>query len=340
MRALYAGSDLHSNNNLLGIVDGQGKKIFEKRLLNDPLLVLDVLEPYKEDLVGIVVESTYNWYWLVDALMDEGYKVHLANPSAMERYSGMKHADDKHDAFWLAEMLRLGILPEGYIYPKQERPLRDLLRKRSQLVRLRTSLVISLQNILSRNLGRKVSVNDVKVLREDRITPLLEMSEDLALAGRVSKEAIDNLTRQIHKIEWAVQKRIGLKESLSLLLTLHGVGKILALTIMLETGPISRFATVGDYVSYCRKVPSQWISNGKRKGSGNSKNGNKYLAWAYSEASEFARRLYPEPRAYYQRKMQKTNAAVAHSALANKLSRAGYYVMRDQVPFQPEKLFA
>jgi transposase len=340
MRALYAGSDLHSNNNLLGIVDGQGKKIFEKRLLNDPLLVLDVLEPYKEDLVGIVVESTYNWYWLVDALMDEGYKVHLANPSAMERYSGMKHADDKHDAFWLAEMLRLGILPEGYIYPKQERPLRDLLRKRSQLVRLRTSLVISLQNILSRNLGRKVSVNDVKALREDRITPLLEMSEDLALAGRVSKEAIDNLTRQIHKIEWAVQKRIGLKEEYRYLLTLHGVGKILALTIMLETGPISRFATVGDYVSYCRKVPSQWISNGKRKGSGNSKNGNKYLAWAYSEASEFARRLYPEPRAYYQRKMQKTNAAVAHSALANKLSRAGYYVMRDQVPFQPEKLFA
>jgi transposase len=199
--------------------------------------------------------------------------------------------------------------------------------------------VNSLQNILSRNLGRKVNVNDVKALKEDRITLLLEKSEDLALAGRVSKEAIDHLTRQIYKIEWAVQKKIALKEEYRYLLTLHGVGKILSLTIMLETGPISRFATVGDYVSYCRKVPSQWTSNGKRKGSGNRKNGNKYLAWAYSEASEFARRLYPEPRAYYQRKMQKTNAAVAHSALANKLSRAGYYVMRDQVPFQPEKLF-
>jgi transposase len=122
-------------------------------------------------------------------------------------------------------------------------------------------------------------------------------------------------------------------------LTLPGVGKVLSLTIMLETGPISRFKTVGDYVSYCRKVPSRWTSNGKWKGSGNPKDGNKYLAWAYSEASEFARQLYPEPRAYYQRKMQKTNAAVAHSALANKLSRAGYYVMRDQVPFRPEKLF-
>jgi transposase len=179
----------------------------------------------------------------------------------------------------------------------------------------------------------------MKAIKEDRVSLLLEMNEDLALAGRVSKEAIDHLTRQIYKIEWVVQKKVALKEAYQYLLTLPGVGKVLSLTIMLETGPISRFETVGDYVSYCRKVPSRWTSNGKTKGSGNKKNGNKYLAWAYSEASEFARQLYPEPRAYYQRKMQKTNAAVAHSALANKLSRAGYYVMRDQVPFRPEKLF-
>src|SRR3989304_289736 len=165
------------------------------------------------------------------------------------------------------------------------------------------------------------------------------MNEEIALAGRVSKEAIDFLTRQIRKIEGVVEKKVALKEEYRYLLTLPGVGKILALTIMLETGPIFRFEQVGDYVSYCRKVPSQWMSNGKRKGSGNRKNGNKYLSWAYAEASEFARRLYPEARAYYQRKMHKTNAPVAHSALAHKLARAAYYVMKDQVPFEPEKLF-
>jgi transposase len=150
---------------------------------------------------------------------------------------------------------------------------------------------------------------------------------------------MDHLTHQIFKIEWVVRKKVQLKRQYQYLPTVFGVGKILSLTIMLETGPISRFETVGEYVSYCRKVPSHWMSNGKRKGSGNRKNGNKYLAWAYSEASEFARRLYPEARAYYQRKMQKTNAPVAHSALAHKLARAAYYVMRDQVPFDPEKLF-
>jgi transposase len=339
MEGLYAGSDLHGNSNFFGIIDAQGKRVFKKKMPNELALVRQTLQPFQEELVGIAVESTYNWYWMVDGLMEEGYKVHLANPSAIQQYTGLKHADDKHDAFWLAEMLRLGILPEGYIYPKEERPMRDLLRKRGHWVRLRTSLVVSLQNILSRNLGRKLRVNDIKSLREDRISSFLGMSEDIALAGRVSKEAIDHLTRQIYKIEWAVQKKITMKEEYRYLLTLPGVGKILALTIMLETGPISRFETVGDYVSYCRKVPSQWMSNGKWKGSGNRKNGNKYLSWAYAEASEFARRLYPDPRAYYHRKMQKSNAAVAHSALSNKLARAGYYVIRDQVPFRPEKLF-
>jgi transposase len=339
MKELYAGCDLHGNSNLVGIIDGEGKRVFKKNLSNNLPLIRDALKPFQRELVGIVVESTYNWYWLVDGLMEEGYRVHLANPSAIQQYSGLKHGDDKHDAFWLAEMLRLGILPEGYIYPKGERPLRDLLRKRGHLVRLRTSLVISLQNILSRNRGVSMIVNDVKRLNEDRISPLLEGNEDLAMAGRVSKEAIDFLTRQIRKIEGVVEKKVALKEEYRYLLTLPGVGKILALTIMLETGPIFRFEQVGDYVSYCRKVPSQWMSNGKRKGAGNKKNGNKYLAWAYSEAADYSRRFYPEPRAYYNRKMQKTNSVVAHSALAHKLARAGYYVMRDQVPFRPEKLF-
>jgi len=336
---LYVGEDLHANNNFLAMVDRKGKRVEQKKLPNDLSVILEFLKPYQKEIVGIVVESTFNWYWLVDGLMDSGYKVHLANPSAIQQYSGLKHADDKHDAFWLAQMLRLEILPEGYIYPKEERPIRDLLRKRRHLVRLRTSLIISLQNIISRNCGVQFRVNEVKRLKEDRVSPLLEGNEDLALAGQTSKEMIDQLTRQIRKIEAWIVQRIELKESYRFLLTLSGVGKILALTIMLETGPIRRFAQVGDYASYCRKVPSKWTSNEKTKGQGNQKNGNKYLAWAFSEAAEFARRYDPQARAYYTRKMRKTNFMVARSALAHKLARAAYYLMRDQVPFMPEKLF-
>jgi transposase len=337
---LYSAFDLHSNNSYLAIIDENGKRVFHRKVKHDPQLVMQILNPFKKDIEGIVVESTFNWYWMVDILSDEGYEMHLANPTKIQQYSGLKHSDDKDDAFWLAEMLRLKILPEGYVYPKGQRPLRDLLRKRGHLVRLRTSLIVSLQNILARNIGDKIKTNDLKALKEDRVTPLLAGNDDISLAGRVSKEAIDSLTRQIRAIEIAVEKKMDLRKPYDLLLSMPGVGRVLALTIMMETGPVGRFAKVGNYVSSCRKVPAGRFSNEKKKGTGNRKNGNKYLSWAYAEASELARRFDVEARAYYDRKRRQTNAPIAHGALAHKLARAAYHIMREEVPFMPEKTFA
>ena len=314
---LYSAFDLHSNNSYLAIIDENGKRVFHRKVKNDPQLVVQSLNPFENYIEGIVVESTFNWYWMVDLLSDQGYEMHLANPSKIQQYSGLKHSDDKDDAFWLAEMLRLKILPEGYVYPKEQRPLRDLLRKRGHLVRLRTSLIVSLQNILARNIGDKMKTNDIKALKEDRVTPLLAGNDDISLAGRVSKEAIDSLTRQIKAIEVAVEKKMDLRKPYDLLLSMPGVGRVLALTIMMETGPIGRFAKVGNYVSYCRKVPAGRFSNEKKKGTGNRKNGNKYLSWAYAEASELARRLDAESRTYHDRKRRHTNAPIAHSTLAH-----------------------
>jgi len=118
---LYGGIDLHSNNSVLVLIDEEDRVIYEKRLRNDLALILRELASYRKKLTGLVVESTYNWYWLVDGLMEAGYGVHLANTAAIQQYEGLKHSDDQHDAFWLAHLMRLGILPTGYIYPKEER---------------------------------------------------------------------------------------------------------------------------------------------------------------------------------------------------------------------------
>jgi transposase len=197
-----------------------------------------------------------------------------------------------------------------------------------------------LQNIIDRNCGVRIKVNDIKRLKEDKVAPFMEASEDLALAGQVSKETIDFLTGKIRTLESFIENRAKLKDPYNHLLTIPGIGKILGLTIMLETGAIDRFEKVGNYASYCRKVATKWTSNDKKKGKGNKKNGNKYLAWAFSEAAEFARRYDQQARAYYNRKMQKTNFMVAHNALAHKLARAAYHVMKEQTQFMPERLFS
>ena len=338
---LYAGIDLHSNNNYLAIRDQDGKRIFHKKLKNIPSVILSALQPYKEELAQIAVESTFNWYWMVDMLMDEHYVVKLANPAAIQQYEGLKHADDKHDAFWLAEMLRLGILPTGYIYPKETRPIRDLLRKRSQLVRHRTSLILSLQNIVQRNQGIVMNVKKIKQKTHDNVAEAFQDAcEDLALSGAVSKEVIDFLSEKILQIEKVLEKKLKSYPAYTFLHTVPGIGKILALTITLETGPVERFLKVGDFTSYCRKAPSKWITNNKKKGKGNTKNGNKYLAWAFAEAVQRSRQYDKPAQDYFNKKVSRSSYPEAYAALANKLARASFYIMRDEVPFDHKKLFA
>lgn len=335
---VYAGIDLHSSNNYIGVIDGQDRRLYKKRLPNDLDTILSALAPFKKDLAGVVVESTYNWYWLVDGLQEHGYKVHLANPAAIKQYEGLKHTDDKWDAFWLAHMRRLNILPEGYIYPKDHRPVRDLLRRRLLFVRHRTAHLLSLQSMITRNLGTQMSGNAIKKLDGADVKELFD-SPHLVFAGENNIAVISFLTDIIKRIEKQVMSDVKLRKEFKLLMTIPGIGKILALTIMLEAGDISRFPKVGNYSSYCRCVRSERLSNGKKKGENNKKNGNRYLSWAYVEAANFAIRFCPEAQRFYQRKKAKTNGVVAIKALANKIARASYYVMRDQVAYDVSKLF-
>lgn len=333
----YCGIDLHSTNNYLGIYDDQERAVFAKKLPNDLGVVLKSLESYKADLAGIAVESTYNWYWLVDGLMEHGYRVVLANPAGNRQYSGLKYTDDRYDSRWLARMLSLGILATGYIYPRAERPVRDLLRKRMRLVQHRTSHIVSVLNTIMRNTGMSMSWSKIEQLDEERLDGLLG-DELIGMAPRASLEVIKTLNEQIAAIEKTAKGRAKLHSEFELLRTVWGIGPILALTIMYETGEISRFRQVGDYCSYARCVESRRMSNGKKKGENNTKCGNRYLAWAFVEAANFAARFYPAAHRFLERKKAKSNHTLAVKALGHKLARASYYVMRDRVEFDPKKL--
>jgi transposase len=177
---LDGGIDLHSNNSVVALLDDADRVVYRKRLGNDAALVLDALAPSREAITGLVVESTYNWYWLVDALMDAGYWVHLANTAATVQYSGLKYSDDDSDAAWLAK----------------------LLRRRSRLVQQHTANVLAVQNLLSRNRGRSLSANAIRRLTSETVGELLPDAnlalavQSTLLAMRGQEAAIDLLERE------------------------------------------------------------------------------------------------------------------------------------------------
>jgi len=335
---LYCGIDLHSTNNYVAILNDKLERVAGRRLGNDLDEVLRMLSPYRGEIAGIAVESTFNWYWLVDGLMDAGYRLHLANTCKMKQYDGMKYRDDRHDARWLARLLALGILPVGHIYAQEERPLRDLLRRRSFLVKKRSSMLISMRGAFECRTGMRATANDIKTWTEADLEHLLS-DPDVRLGLSCLLAPIKAMTEQIEIIEKWVLPRARLRDEFRTLETVWGIGKILALTIMYEVGDISRFEKVGNFASYCRLVKSEHLSNGKPKGKGNSKNGNPYLSWAFSEAAHFANQYRKPAKKFMQRKRKQTNGIVANRALAHKLARASYYVMRDLVEFDPTKVF-
>lgn len=336
--ATYAGIDLHSNNNYIGVINSKDKRLYGKRHDNNAKQVIRALSPFRKTLKGVVVESTYNWYWLVDCLQEAGFNVLLANPAAIQTYSGLKYTDDKWDAYWLAHLLRLGLLAQGYIYPKEERPVRDLLRRRLMFVRQRTTQILSLQSMITRQRGLNFPGSSIKEFRDEFVERLFD-DPCLLLLAKNEMATIRHLGKVIKEIESAVTAKISLKNEYKMLLTTPGIGQILGLTIMLEVGDIRRFKKVGNYSSYCRCVESKRLSNGKKKGENNKKNGNRYLAWAYVEAAFHAARSNSQAQRFFQRKMSKSKRTLATKALANKLTKANYYMMRDQVPFDEGKLF-
>lgn len=335
----FVGIDLHSDNAYVAVIDEAGEIKYQQRFKNDSSMIIGSLKVFQSDIAGVVVESTFNWYWLVDALEAAGFQAYLANPGAMQQYSGLKYADDKTDAAWLANMLRLGILPTGYIYPRKERPLRDMLRKRAELVRHRTSLMIGLKGFVHNWTGENPGRGMIKDAAAGQIEALLEDPLNRESAKKMA-EVIGVLNQKIAELEESVKSRVELRKPFDHLQEVWGIGKILASTIMLETGDIRRFPDSGNYTSYCRGVGSTRISNERKKGSGNRRNGNRYLAWAYLEAAQFMRRFYPQARAWYDRKAARKGRVVAIKALSHKIAKACYFILRDGTKFNPSMMFA
>lgn len=329
---------MHSNNLVIGVMNQDGKRVMHRKLDCQLEQVVDFLKPFKPQLQSMAVESTFNWYWLVDGLHAKGYPIDLANPAQIEQYSGLKHVDDKDDAYHLADLQRLNILPKAHIYDAKLRPVRDLLRRRTKLVHQRTALMLSFKSLYARTTGQSMPLKELKSLEPEEAKELYEHPANQLIA-QLQLEHIEALDRSVGRIEKVVLDSAREIPLYPRLLTLPGVGKVLGMTITMEVGDIGRFKTDGDFASYCRAVDSRRLSNGKQKGQNNQKCGNKYLSWAFVEAANFAKRSDENCRRWYDRKAARTCTVLATKALACKLAKAAWHVMAKETDYDTSRMF-
>lgn len=335
----YSAIDLHSTNSVVVVIDESDRVCCQQRVPNDLSRIVAMLEPHRAELTGVVVESTYNWYWLVDGLRAAGFDVKLANTAALPQYSGLKYSGDEHDARHLAHLLRLKLLRMGYIFPPELRAVRDLARKRQQMVRSCTLHLLAFETTYARQTGGSISADAIKSMSLEDVEQW-GWDPDVTLAAQANLAAVLQFQGLIKVLEKRLHERVALQPEYKVLKTVPGIGEVLSTVIMLETGPIDRFHSPGNYASYARCVASTRVSNNKKKGEGNRKCGNAYLSWAFVEAAHMAIRFNGAAKRFYERKKAKTNGAVATKALAHKLARACYHMLKEQTTFDEQRCFA
>jgi transposase len=292
----FCGVDLHAKSMYLCVLNGDGEIVLHRNIKSNPEVFLKTIAPYREDIV-VAVECMFVWYWIADLCARENIPFVLGHALYMKAIHGGKAKNDKIDAHKIAVLLRGGMIPMAYVYPSEMRSTRDLLRRRTHLVRKRAELLAHVQNTNYQynlpDIGKKIAY---KANRE-------------GVAERFPDEAVQkSIELDLKLLDFYDSLLLRLEHELSLTAKAHdadsyfrirsipGIGRILGMTILYEIHDISRFPRVQDFVSYCRLVKSAKESAGKRMGTSGKKIGNVHLKWAFSEAAVLFLRRNPLAR--------------------------------------------
>jgi transposase len=333
----YCGIDLHARSMYVCILNQESEIMLHRNMKASPETFLKAIAPYRDEIV-VAVECIFTWYWLADLCAQEGIPFVLGHALYMKAIHGGKAKNDKIDAHKIAVLLRGGMLPQAYVYPAGMRATRDLLRRRMYLTRKRAELLAHIQNTNSQynlpEIGKKLAYKANRDGVAERFPdPAVHksMEVDLALLGYY-----EPLLRELelHIVKAAKQHD---PNTLYLLQTVPGIGKILSLVLLYEIHDIQRFPSVQDFVSYGRLVKCAKESAGKRYGTAGNKIGNAYLKWAFSEAAVLFLRDNPAGQKYLTRLEKKHGQGKALTLLAQKLGRAVYYMLKRQKAFDLDK---
>jgi len=336
----YCGIDLHTSKMYLCILNQDGHIVFHRNLRTSPDAFLHAIKPFRDDLV-VAAECMFSWYWLADLCEDENIPFVLGHALDMRAIHGGKSKNDKIDSHKIAALLKGGLMPVAYVYPRKMRATRDLMRRRNHLMRKRAELLAHIQNTASQYnhqqpLGRIAKPENRQGLVERFELPSVRMS----VAANLDMIATyDKVLARLEKdiIENAMVHDPG---AYALLKTIPGVGRIIALNLLYEIENINRFPTVQDFASSCRLVKCAQESNGKKSGTAGKKIGNAHLRWAFSEAAQLFLKGNEAAQRYLQKISNKHGKGKALSILAHKLGRAVYFMLRNKEGFHLNRFLA
>ena len=329
----YCGIDLHAKAMYVCIMNQNGEILYHKNIPTEPETFLCVLHPYREDIV-VAVECIFTWYWIADLCLKEKIPFVLGHALYMKAISGGKTKNDKIDSQKISALLRGGMIPMAYVYPPEMRPVRDLMRRRTYIVKKRSEFLSHIQNTNYQynldQIKKRISYRANRVCLDDHFTdPIVQININTDI------QILNTLEEQIKSLESIILESARHHDSVaySLLKTIPGIGKVLALTILYEIHDIGRFPRVQNFASYCRLVKCPRESSGKMMGSKNNKIGNAHLKWAFSEAACLFIRDNDLSKRYHQKLVNKDGKAKALSIIAHKLAIAAYYILKRRAAF-------
>lgn len=329
----YCGIDLHARNLYICILSQEGAVLVHKNIKASPDALLKLVAPYREDLI-IGVECMFSWYWVADLCREQGIAFVLGHALYMRAIHGGKAKNDRIDSRKIAGLMRGGMFPEAYVYPREMRGTRDLMRRRMHLMRKRSELLAHIHNTNSQYNLPEIQKNLRYAFNREGIP---ERFDDPGVRKSIELDLnlIDFYDKQLAGVEWHIQKHATACDlhSLTLLRTVPGIGKILSLVMLYEIHTIERFPTVQDFASYCRLIKCRKESAGKSYGTTGRKIGNAFLKWAFSEAAVLFLRGNPEAQAWLDKMANKHNKARALTILAHKLGRAVYFMLQRKTVF-------
>ena len=335
----FCGIDLHAKTMYVCILNSKGEILLQRNIKTSQDVFLNTISQYREDIV-VAVECIFTWYWLADLCAKENIPFVLGHALYMKAIHGGKAKNDKIDAHKIAVLLRGGMLPMAYVYPRDMRATRDLLRRRTHLVRKRAELLTHIQNTnhqynlppIGKRIACKVNREGIaERFPEEAVQKSIQLDLDLL-------NYYDQLLRKLEH-DLSLTAKVHDADSYFRLRSLPGIGRILGLTLLYEIHDIKRFPRVQDFVSYCRLVKSTKESAGKRYGTSGKKIGNVHLKWAFSEAAVHFISRSPEAKKYKARLERKHGKAKAMAIISHKLARAAYYILKRKTVFKKEVFF-